>query len=370
MSRYSRSTLRLGELLALVFFVGACSAAIAFTSPDPRRAPSLPRPTSAVSRWPCAPTRPTALPTTKGPGVAQLLADHPAPGRLVEVDAYYSGAGLVPHVGGLAPLPGRARCPACWEAALTDRPFPGLLGLLGGLHSNILPAEGAWLIAAAAEAVRPGVDAPAALPFHARLRGYLGEPAFSYCPNGRRVFVVQEVVAVYDDVAPSAADVPPSDYYRWPRHSEPELGYSLPYPPCWRVERPDESTLVLRAAEWSGHPVTVQVHLGETRYSTHAGGSLPPLLQGEGWGIYHQGQAFGGRIAGQHLTGYAVDRRTLPDERTVAVLFNGGGRTYELTLRYPLGFDASQPLLTAYTAMVEGFRLDGWPGPSPTSRLE
>ncbi len=302
--------------------------------------------------------------------MAQLLAEHPAPGRLVEVDAYYSGAGLAPHLGGLAPLPGRARCPSCWEAALTDRPFPGLLGILGGLHSNIPPADGAWLIAAAAEAVRPGVDAPAALPFHARLRGYLGEPAFSHCPNAGRIFVVQQVVAVYDDASPAAADAPPGDYDLWPRHHEPELGYSLPYPPCWRVERPDELTLMLRAAEWSSYPVTVQVHLGETRYDARLAGPLPPLLQGEGWAGYRQGHAFGGRIPGQGLAGYAVDRRTLPDERTVAVLFNGGGRTYELTLRYPLGFDAPQPLLTAYTAMVEGFRLDGWPGPAPTSPLE
>jgi hypothetical protein len=35
-------------------------------------------------------------------------------------------------------------------------------------------------------------------------------------------------------------------------------------------------------------------------------------------------------------------------------------------LTYPLGFDASQALLTDYTAMVEGFQLDTWPGPTAT----
>ena len=55
-----------------------------------------------------------------------------------------------------------------------------------------------------------------------------------------------------------------------------------------------------------------------------------------------------------------------PAERAVAVLFSGSGRTYELALRYPLGFDAPQSLLTTYSIIVEDFRLDVRPSPSPT----
>ena len=71
-------------------------------------------------------------------------------------------------------------------------------------------------------------------------------------------------------------------------------------------------------------------------------------------------------IDSQHLDGYQVSHDEDPTERSVSVLFSGGGHTYELTLRYPLGFDAPQPLLTAYSIIVERFQLDVRPDPSPT----
>ena len=71
-------------------------------------------------------------------------------------------------------------------------------------------------------------------------------------------------------------------------------------------------------------------------------------------------------IDSQHLAGYQVDREASATERSVSVLFSGGGRTFELALRYPLGFDAPQPLLTAYSVIIETFRLDTPPGPTPT----
>ncbi|MCC7358422.1 MAG: hypothetical protein IT317_03035 [Anaerolineales bacterium] len=51
----------------------------------------------------------------------------------------------------------------------------------------------------------------------------------------------------------------------------------------------------------------------------------------------------------------------------MAVLFSGSGRTYELALVFPTGYAASQALLTGYTGIVEGFRLDVDRGPTPTA---
>jgi len=370
MRGFPRFTLPVGGLVAVALLVAACSAAMAFTSPDLGRAAAPPRAADPMDSWPGATVQPTPLLKTPGPGVADLLARPPAPGRWVEVDAYFSGAGLVPHHAGPRPPGDQVLCPANWEAALTDRPFLGLLSILNGVHSNVLPEDAPWLIAVTPDAVWPGVRTVPPLPYHARLRGYLGDPAFSHCPHGERVFVVQEVVRVYAAAPPvPPAHDPSAEHASWPRHHEASAGYSLAHPPGWRVERLDGATLVLRAPEWPGYPVLVRLHAGETHYDQYDPASAPALLQGNSWGAFEQGWAFDGAFDGQRLAGFQVDRCSLPRQRTVSVLFSGSGHTYELALRYPLGFDAAQPLLTAYSAIVESFRLDTLPAPSPTPTI-
>jgi hypothetical protein len=78
----------------------------------------------------------------------------------------------------------------------------------------------------------------------------------------------------------------------------------------------------------------------------------------------------------QHLSGFTVERDAGEATRTQSVLFSTRHRIYELKLEYPLGFKASQPLLTNYSAIVLGFRLDNpkqnipfspYPTPTPTA---
>lgn len=66
------------------------------------------------------------------------------------------------------------------------------------------------------------------------------------------------------------------------------------------------------------------------------------------------------------MDGYEITHDEDLTERSVSVLFSGSGHTYELALRYPLGFDAPQSLLTTFSIIIEGFRLDVQPSPSPT----
>ncbi|MDI7278226.1 MAG: hypothetical protein QME94_19790, partial [Anaerolineae bacterium] len=315
---------------------------------------------------------PTATLSTPGPGVADLLAAAPAPWERVEVDAYYSGAGALHLRGGPRPPSDQVVCPDDWAAALTDRPFPATLQLLNSVHSNALPADGAWLVAVTPEAATPGVRTVAQLPYHARLRGHLGDPAFVHCANAERIFVVEEVVKVYEDQPPGGLQPAyprrlPEGYASWPRHLEPTLGYSLPYPPDWQAQRLDGATVSFSAPAPPGYALVVRVHEGEVRYDQYDPASLPPLLQGSSMGVFEQGWSFDEPVEGsQRLTGYTVEREGAPDERSVSVLFAAHGRTYELSLRYPLGYAARQPLLTVLSAMVEGFRLDRLPPPSPT----
>jgi hypothetical protein len=332
----------------------------------------------------CAPVPPARLegdlPTPSAvphnPGVADLLRNPPAPGETVEVDAYFSGAGALVFPGGPPPPSDQVFCPTffSWSSALTGRPFTAALLLLNGVQSNTLLDDAPWLVATTPEATRPGVRVVPQLPYHARLRGHLGDPAFAHCPHADRIFVVEDVVTVYAEQPPDPSAYQmelPDDYADWPRYHDAELGYSLPYPHDWQVERPSEpgvvSAIALRALQWPGYPVVVRVHAGETRYDQYDPVSAPPLLHGEGFGVFEQGWTFGEEgMESQHLAGYRVDREADAGERAVSVLFSAHGRTYELALRYPLGFDAPQPLLMAYSAIVEGFRLDVIPGSSPT----
>jgi hypothetical protein len=313
--------------------------------------------------------------TLPGPGVADLLRNPPAAGQTVEVDAYFSGGGVALLRTGPPPLPDQVVCPTwqTWQVALTDRPFPAALQILNSAISNMPPDDAPWLAATTPEAIQAGQVILPQLPYHARFRGHLGDPAFAACPNADRIFVVEEVVTVYEEQPPEPAAnawQPPSDYAAWPRYHDAEFGYSLPYPPGWSVEplaEPDaESVLSLHAPQWPDFPVVLRVHAGEIRYDQYDPTSISPLLQGDSWGVFEQGWAFNEQVDSQHLAGFDVERQAGSDRRSVAVLFSAGGYTYELAITYPTGFDAPQPLLTAYTAIVEGFRLDTTPGPTPT----
>ncbi len=312
--------------------------------------------------------QPTATLSTPGPGVADILANPPAPGERVELDAYYSGAMAFPFRGGPPPPEDVVVCPFSWAQALTDRPFPAMLSLLNGTQSNALPEDGAWLVAVTPEGLEPGRRTMPQLPYHARLRGYLGAPALEQCADAARIFVVEEVVEVYEEAAPQTPPAgPPAGYETWPRYHDAALGYSLPYPPDWQVERLDDVTVNLLPPDCPGYALTVRVHQGETRYDQYDPGSTPPILQGRGWGVYQQGLSYGQPPAGsQGLSGWVVDHGDQPGERSRSAVFSAHGRTYELAMRYPLGFAARQDLLSAYTAIVEGLRLDAPPAPSPT----
>lgn len=326
---------------------------------------------------PATPSPAPATALTTPEGVAHLLANPPAPGQSVELDAYFSGVGT-PVFSRPPPPPDQVSCPDLYNAALTDRPFLAVLQFLNGLQSNTLPKDTPWLIATSAIATRPGVYNEPHLPYHARFRGHLGNPAFAHCPYADRIFLVEYVVAVYLEQPPEPSAYQlrlPEDYAAWPRYHDADVGYSLPYPSNWSIEPAAErdviSVLILRAPQLPNYPVIVRIHSGEMRYDQYDPTSTPPLLQGSGFGIFEQGWVFDeGSVASQHLAGYQVNREIGPGERAVSVLFSANGYTYELALHYPTGFEASQSLLTIYSAIVEGFQLEVPPGPTPTPPIK
>jgi|GEM_PF-904360 len=311
--------------------------------------------------------QPTPTLSTPGPGVADILANPPSPGERVEVDAYYSGAGGLALHGGPRPPEDQVLCPMNWSAALTDRPFIAMLSLLNGRRSNVLPGGDAWLVAVTPDQMRPGVRSEPQLPYHARFRGYFGEPAFSECEDTARIFVVEEVVEVYEENPPEVSgEQVLESLATWPRHHDAAWGHSLPYPPDWEMEQLDDRAISIYPPEWPGYAMVVRVHEGETHYDQYDPAAAPHLLQGKDWSVFEQGWVFDGIPGSQHLTGYAAEDDDQPGEQSISVLLSGQGHTYDLSLRYPTGMDTQQFLVTAYTLMVEGFRLDQLPAPSPT----
>ncbi|MCC7358423.1 MAG: hypothetical protein IT317_03040 [Anaerolineales bacterium] len=248
---------------------------------------------------------PTAAPVTATwppfeaqhqPGVADLLESSPAAGERVEVDACY-GAALAASgpSGGPPPAGDQVGCPNPWPATLTDRPFPTSLQYLNMTTSNVPPAGAPWLVAAVPEQTQPGSRVPyPTLPYHARFRGYLGEPAFAGCVSAERIFVVEQVVQVYEQDPPAelaSGLQAPADYAAWPRHADATYAYSLPYPPGWQAEVENERTLRITGPQWPEHAVTVHVYDGEThcdQFETDPAKSSP-LLQGVDWGVFQQG---------------------------------------------------------------------------------
>ena len=269
--------------------------------------------------------------------VARLLANPPAPGKTVDLDAY------------LSPV-GQALCGAASNVILADEPFAAQLAVLGSIRANVLP-EGGWLVAAVP---------PNPLPYRARLRGRLRA---SGC-NGARVFAVERVVRVYLAGAPAALS---AGWPAWPRYENAQQGYSVPVPPGWRAEAGQGEALTLRAKQYPAVSMTIRTYPGETHHDPYEPTPGPPLLQGRPWSLFAQALASSpGGAATQGLAGYRVEHAEEQGRYMTSVLFSAHGRTYELSLHYGLGFGALQPALDAMAGVVAGFALAVPPEPSPT----
>ncbi len=312
--------------------------------------PAAPTPTMAYG--------PTAA--AHNPGVANLLRNPPAPGVSVEVDAYTGGVGVRAYRVGPPLPPELAKCPIFERDALTDKRFPTRLVTLTMDAPNTLPDDEPWLLAAGWH------------PFHGRLRGHLGDPTYAQCPQANRIFVIEQVVKIYQmdrpevltPVSPSQNQRLPADYASWPVYHDPALGFSVPHPPDWRVEQTGPGVFVLTSPQFPRYPVTIRVQEGGAAFDPF----VPPTREpAKAPGV----SAFAQQDQGsQHLHGYVLSLQDSTTEHSTSVFFSGIERTYELRLLYPVGLNASQALLDAYTGMVKGFRLDNPPAATPTPPIK
>ncbi len=309
--------------------------------------------------------------------IADLLSNPPAAGERVEIDAYFSGANpFIMPGGSFGIYEDRVICPYYLNTLLTDESFlPGLTVLHQGM-SNMLAAESAWFLVATWETAQPGVYPNVDLPYHARLRGHLGDVAFASCENRDRIFLVEEIVAVYAENVPNPPrhvwEIQPDYIAGWPRYEDESLGYSFLYPPDWQIETVDDptlaSSLLVRYPERPDFPVMIRVHPQEPVLDNLDWVLEPPLLAGMPVMYFAQGDGAGMNLPdNQHLIGYIGETEPKPDSRFMTVYFLGNGRTYEIALTYPMGFAASQTLLTDYSIMVESLRLDFLPDPTATA---
>ncbi len=318
----------------------------------------------------------TAMPVN-GSDIADLLSNPPAANESVEIDAYFSGANPFIMIGGpWTYYEDRVNCPGFINNTLTDEPFLAGLTILNRGMSNSLPPEAPWLIAATQETSQPGAFPEAALPYRARLRGHLGDAVFAGCENHDRIFLVDEVVAVFEQDAPgpsiSMVELP-VDFAEWPRYVDETLGFSFAYPPDWQIEPIDDPALaggaLVRYWERPSFPIMVRVYQGELESDRFGKVLEPPLLADMSLHPYVQGWGTVGMSIpdNQQMPGFTSETEPEPDGRFMAAYFVGDGRTYEVALTYPMGFAASQTLMLDYSVIVESFRLDFLPDPTPTA---
>ncbi|MGQ9683954.1 MAG: L,D-transpeptidase [Anaerolineae bacterium] len=290
--------------------------------------------------------------------VADVLAHNPAPGEVIEVDAYFSGAALPPSAVEGEPKPAAtSEAVPDPRAILTDRPFVPELSFLGERVANVLPADAAYLV------VTPGPGAPplAQLPYYARFRGTLNTlPPAAPSQRAVRILTLERVVRVHAQEPPAPKPATPPS--AWSRYRHPTAGYTIPLPPGWRADEGEDGAVTLSTRQWPDSPITIRIHPGETHHDPYDPDAAPPLLRGVDWNAFTQGV----EATGMPLYGYRIDEGRAPGPLRTMILFSAHGSTFELGLRYPLGLAASQGVLSAFTAVVGGFRFEAPPLPSPT----
>jgi hypothetical protein len=349
-----------------------------------------------VTRVPPTPTQQPA-----GHGIADLISAAPQPGQTVEVDAYY----WIGYGRGTSYFLDAQGCPVA-GTFLTDWPVSGVLHFPGIDRSNASqgypPDADPWLIPISVlinpipatlvpsynpstpiPSLRPVPDDSLFIPYHGRLRGHFGDPAYAACAHSNRIFVVEAITVVYDQAGPWEPPMqhlqPPADYASWPQYHDTSMGYSFAYATDWSVEPVQEadvlSAVAVHTAQAPDSPIIVRVHAGETRTDPYDATAIPELIkrQDKTDQISFFNQDFVSPVGdnhGQHLQGFLVDRAAGDNMRTMAVLISAHGRTYEIAVRYPIGLHANQSLLDAYELLLDRFQLDAPPEPSPTAPIK
>jgi hypothetical protein len=329
--------------------------------------------------------------------IADLLSTPSAPGQSVEIDAYHWVGWMRGNVGYALDAQG---CPALFDVTyLTDRPVPEAIDFPFFSRTNLSPSypakEDVWLIpmpsvitpvpATPVPDVATGAITPTTLPPHvvgslnipyrARLRGHLGDPAFAKCAHSDRIFVVEGITTAYEDVPQNSPIDEPEGYRSWPQYHDSAFGYSFAYAPNWRVkalkEADTRSAVMVHTTAASDFPISIRIHSGETQIDRTDVSSLPPLYRRRSsddvFGNFNQGGIFvGGKSNGQNLAGLWVDRPDGSNTRTMTVLISAHGYTYEIVMVYPIGLRANRSLLDAYALVLDRFLLDIPQEPSPT----
>jgi hypothetical protein len=337
-------------VLWLIGMLTACSFGTPKSTPNPQQPHSSATP-SVI---------PKPLPAQD---IANLLNGNTLPGTSVEIDAYYNGSWqllLGPAADKVAIS--KNHCPIR-HPALTDTLMYGYLYDLGLPLPNAPLATDEYLIAVDLTQARqsdvPGIPD---FPFHARLRGHLGDPAFADCAEAERIFVVEQIVRVYTQNVPLSLLVvdPPKEFSSWTRHRDTQYGFTIPVAPDWTTTTLDEPNLLtgvkfVPPAQLDS-TVTVRVYPQDKMLDPYDLESAPftriPMRR-----LLEQGKRFGSQLQTQKLSGEVAVNQT-DTERVNIVVFKQNGKMYVLELRYRLGRAADQNVLTKFVAMVEGFRLE------------
>lgn len=281
--------------------------------------------------------------------VPNALKSSNIPGVKFELDAFSTRFGdISPSITGKCPI---------WIQTLTDTPYRGTVRLLDTSSTNSLPTRVPFLI----------VANPEDMPYHARFLGHFGGSDFSECDNNQRIFVVDQILQVYEQASPKSS-IP--DISTWSQFDNSTYLFKFPYPrnatittsvtsekdPLWNIQTQEDPN----------YPISIRIYSQEYFIDPYNRESAPAPVRG-GRLFTQESTFFGSSIRSQGLSAYRIDRTDAIGQK-ISVIFNAGGHAYEVSLVYSP--ETLQSTLDVYTIIVTSFQLSIPISKTPTTTLQ
>jgi hypothetical protein len=165
-----------------------------------------------------------------------------------------------------------------------------------------------------------------------------------------------------DTTAPPELGIPNTriiSFNEWQLYQDPKQGYRFLYPPSWKlapiVDPQALSAVSLQRPDLPTYPIVVRVYDDPNgqKIIERAGSKRASF------GSSSVRQSMGLPDNRQNLTGYRHFGNIDATSGAAWVIYSQNGKTYELSVTYPVGFYADRDLLLTYIGLVAGFEVDG-----------
>ena len=179
-------------------------------------------------------------------------------------------------------------------------------------------------------------------------------PPTRSCPDAKHLFVLDSI----ENPEPRpTAQATSNDQLTasWQVWSDPTAGFAFNYPDGWGVQVTHNVGSVVTAEFASSDDtrhISLNVVAGETFWSQESANAAPAPLQGDRQVLTSAGQALA------RLVDVVGDPNGTGRQRTLRLVFNYGGNTVIMSVRFVDGAELDSTLLGIFNGMTSSFRFD------------